>query len=507
MKMKMMRKLLGLAILLIVGDSQGLELCKGRKSYDRNDEPCKVRKCRAITQGVKYKDADKCIRAPTCAELRDSDDETIRKKSKKCRTLPEQQIQGQSQCLQARQGFPFVMTTNGGNEVCEGSMFWYSFCVTAEQTDTSKITIKEIRKTKLKENEELFAVGSMKAGCAGLISDNPFRPYSRRCGLTYSVQYLQEALDKKGELFKKTIISGGIERSYWVYHLNANGNSVKHPLVIDLHDFHSCAEILSLYSGWMETAWYHEKMAVVWPQGVETFGRIDGQLTKDVTSWAAKNMPFPATDEDIDDTSFLLDMINDLLQGNNGMHIDPDLIYMAGHGNGAFMAQQFAFEHPQLVAGVATHAGFLQALPDLDGNMYDIMNYANANSNVVFSPTSGGPFLNLVQKVPIVNIHGTSDEIVSLEQGGHCPGGGGPCIVTIGAQANHEQWAVLNGVGGKPEVVKLPELLTVQTLRATDDSVGVQLITVSGASHDSVYENLCVKTTRIAWEFLQNYKK
>jgi len=329
-----------------------------------------------------------------------------------------------------------------------------------------------------------------------------------------------------GKLLKKTIESGDFERSYWVFRSKPNLNHPDRrdpinpdlrdlpgpdnltPLVIDLHDFNSCAEILSLYSGWLEIA-ASQNMVVVWPQGVETFGRVDGQLAKEVTSWAAKNIPYPATDEGIDDTSFLLKVIEDL-QGNNELGINPDRLYMAGHGNGAFMAQQFAFEHPQLVAGVATHAGFLQALPDLKGDIADVLNFVNANSNVVFSPNSGPLYLKLVQKVPIVNIHATGDEIISYEDGVLSPGDGSSITQTIGAQPNHERWAVLNGLGAlKPGYVKLPDNSTIQTFRATDDSVGVQFITVEGEFHDSIYTKLgsFVETTALAWDFLKSFTK
>jgi len=513
MKMKMMRKLLGLAILLIVGDSQELEPCKGRKSYNRNDEPCLVRECRAITYGMKYDDADKCIRAPTCEELQDSSEKQIRKRSKKCRTLAQQKEKGRSWCLQARQGFPFVMTTstrknknNGGNPFCEGNKFWYSFCVTAEATTESKVTIKEIRKTKLRKNEELFAVGSMKAGCAGKISGDPFRPYSRRCGLTYSVQYLQDAVNAtEGQLIKKTIESGGIERSYWIFRSKNNtpqddsAHPKLAPLVIDLHDRNSCAEILSMYSRWLEIA-KDENMVVVWPQGAETFGKnqITDQLELDITSWAVEDVPFPATLNDIDDMSFLRKIIEEL-QGDDDMHIDPNRLYMAGHGNGADMAQQFTFKFPMKVAGVATHGGVLNfpfPLNDTskltEANLREYLGKDEID-NIEFDKNSPLQYV-LTSKVRVFN--------VPLE--------GYPTVLS----ENTKLWMALNEIDYDNEAkYSSREPFLIRTWRNSRDIVQ-NLFYVNGYSGDkSIYEvvhfdessQTNMTTTNFAWDFIKEW--
>ncbi len=220
------------------------------------------------------------------------------------------------------------------------------------------------------------------------------------------------------------------------------------PLVIDLHGFGGTNQRQRDGSGFQELA-IAEGFAVVWPQGQDS-------------SWnAGERCCGTAAAEELDDVGYLRRLV-DVVEVHHP--IDRDRIYVTGLSNGCAMAQRLAADASDLVAAVGCMALYL--LDDAEADY--------------------GP-------VPVLEIHGTDDDLVSYE----------PTANLAGAEANIAEWATRNGCDGEP-VRTEDDGYTTDAYESCE--ADVSLITVIDGGH-SLYRGMetDVDTARLAWEFVSRY--
>lgn len=186
--------------------------------------------------------------------------------------------------------------------------------------------------------------------------------------------------EEGGGSINKTIIVGGIERSYNVYRPTVP-LSQKLPVMIVLHGGLGNADFIEKSTRMNSVADTGPFMAV-YPNG--TGGRLGGM--KDRRTWNAGKCCGRAVDENVDDVLFIQKMIDDLA---SSYAIDTARIYITGMSNGAMLAYRVACEIPERIAAII--------------------------------PVSGTLAIDSCEKgagVPVMHIHGDQDENVQYMGGG-----------------------------------------------------------------------------------------
>jgi len=494
-KQSMIMKLFAIAIVVsgivttgAANNSKNKHLrCKGKDAVDllNPGPPCYVRECRAMFR-KKWKEASGCIRAPTCDELRNSNNKRHRWFSNMC------DKEGATECFQVRSKFPFALTTSrrrntGDSTTCKGNMKWNGFCVINEATNGTKVEIGLTRRTTLtSESEELFAVASFQAGCSGLNSGFPLRPYNNKCGDTLAARLLPLTVSAlNGELTLRTMTtSDGLARRYYIFrsffNLNPDLGSSAAPLVVDLHGASQCPELSALYSGWLEIA-ARENMVLVWPEGTQFSGTFLGDFNPFITFWNTNTLRW------VDDVGFLREMIKDI-QDNDMYNIDLSRLYMAGFSNGSAMAQTFAFIEQNMTAGVAGHSGFLPVRQEA------VLGFITEGLLLPSSISNGG--WKLASPVPIINVHGLLDPIVPYFDTGN----------GRGAVENTHLWADINECTGYN--IDIFSGYKIESYVECGGGAEVKLLTVEGAGHFPFEgADTDIATTKLAWEFIKHFSK
>jgi len=513
-----MLKLLALALSLAVTDTvtAQIPLCTGRDAFDPQKSPCRVRECRATNEET-WKKSKKCLRAPTCEEIRQS-----RKKYRRYSDMCQENKA--TECFQTRLGFPFALTTsrkknNSDSETCEGLTRWYGFCVTKESKNGRKVQIGMIRKTIMKNgDQELFAVASNRAGCSGFVNTDSIsvNPYSSKCGETYAAKWLLPsfAAATMGKLTKETITTAdGRVRKYWLFRSNANLSSTggdKAPLVIDIHGYTGCAEYNAFSVGWLPIA-AKQNMVIAWPQSLE-FASTDvftGIYSPFVSSWTVGDLPTDAYFAEVDDMAFLKNMIGGI-QGQTALNIDPSRLYMTGHSLGSGLAQQFAFDESAITAAVVQFAFFLASFPQTQKEISELV-----KKGILELSINSNMGVKLASPVPIFNVHATGDETVLYEVVTCTPeelllG----CKPSFGARPNNNLWAAINEcTKSSIKEFSTPSPYNITTFSECGgdevNAVEVKLLTIDGGSHYPFkgYEQQQIETTQQAWEFIKNFSK
>lgn len=171
--------------------------------------------------------------------------------------------------------------------------------------------------------------------------------------------------------------------------------------------------------------------------------------------WNASKACCNFFESQLDDSAYVMSIINTVQAQYN---IDPRRIYLIGHSNGGFMSYKTAYEHSDVIAGIASLAGAeaTEALP------------APANP------------------VHILQIHGTADGTIAYT-GSDIRGN-----VYPGAQETVARWAAYNGCEAQGKVVgtldlerNLEGLETTRTSYAQGCAIGgsTELWTIAEGSH------------------------
>ncbi|MCB1664306.1 MAG: alpha/beta hydrolase fold domain-containing protein [Pseudomonadales bacterium] len=157
----------------------------------------------------------------------------------------------------------------------------------------------------------------------------------------------------------------------------------------------------------------------------------------------------------LDDSAYVMNIIR---QVQAAYRIDPRRIYLIGHSNGGFMSYRMAYEHGDVIAGIASLAG------------------AEASEA---RPAPAHP-------VHVLQIHGTADETIAYA-GGDIQGNAYPgALETIG------RWATNNGCAAQGQIIgtldlerNLEGLETTRTRYAQGCRIGgsAELWTIADGGH------------------------
>jgi polyhydroxybutyrate depolymerase len=173
--------------------------------------------------------------------------------------------------------------------------------------------------------------------------------------------------------------------------------------------------------------------------------------------WNATDACCNFSNSAIDDSGYLSKLIADI-QGE--YNVDPKRVFLIGHSNGGFMSYRMACEHSNQIAAIAS----------LAGATFVDMKTKCANP----SPVS------------VLQIHGTSDEVISYS-GGNLPVGQYPS-----AEVSAASWGTVNSCksGPKDEPTKLDldalvpgNETTVKSWDGCAEGTAVSLWTVAEGKH------------------------
>jgi polyhydroxybutyrate depolymerase len=189
-------------------------------------------------------------------------------------------------------------------------------------------------------------------------------------------------------------------------------------------------------------------------------------------TWNAGFCCASGTTSGVDDVAFLSQLIDRLVSENDA---HPERVYVTGVSAGAMMAYRLACELPGQIAGVGSVAGAMV----LDRCQPD-------------------------RGVPVIEIHGTEDQLVPYEGGLVRPEGVAtqPAPPTL---AVAERWAALNGCPAGPEE-EIDGLETTLTWTDCPDGADVKLVAVEGGGHTWFATGLgpangAVDATSLIWDF------
>ncbi len=192
-------------------------------------------------------------------------------------------------------------------------------------------------------------------------------------------------------------------------------------------------------------------------------------------TWNAGFCCASGTTSGVDDVTFLTQLIDRLVADHDA---DPERVYAIGVSAGAMMAYRLACERPDQIAGVGSVAGAMV----LDRCQPD-------------------------QGVPVIEIHGTEDQLVPYEGGLVGPEGvaNQPAPPTL---AVAERWAALNGCPTGPQEQTVGSVTTL-LWAGCPDGADVKLVTIEGGGHTWFASGLgpangAVNATSLIWDFFSS---
>ena len=246
----------------------------------------------------------------------------------------------------------------------------------------------------------------------------------------------------------KTIIVSGTTRSY-LLHVPADlPGGEKVPLVIGLHHLASTSSGFETMTGFSIKA-DQESFIVAYPQGIGN-------------SWNAGGCCNPAASGNVDDVSFISNLIDTLTKN---YQIDSNRVYATGFSNGAMMCYRLASEISSKLAGIAPVGGLLMM-----------------NQNLADNP------------VPIIHFHALDDPSVIFK------GMGGyksvPQLL--------EDWKTINGIASLPDTFRKENGITGILYASADSSANIILNTSKTGGHNWTI-NSRLGTTNKIWEFFSTH--
>ena len=280
----------------------------------------------------------------------------------------------------------------------------------------------------------------------------------------------------------QTILVAGLEREYDVYLPSEHEIMEDLPVIINLHGT-TGNKTLERSLTEFEPIAEENKIVMVWPQGsilptcsVGTQPRWNGNLF-----------------DSPDDVQFISDLIDQVIEDYN---VDSKRIYVMGRSNGGFMAYTLACELSEKIAAVASVAG--------------AMTYNNMNN-----------FCDSTRVVPVLEIHGTADQINSYDGFNNCEGS------YAGVDDIIDFWRNKAGCSSEYDEFQYPDIdtnddSTARRLTYQDCDNKVQLIIIDNGGHtypgsrsfETYYQdfsnilwpiNFDIEASQEIWSFLKDF--
>lgn len=245
--------------------------------------------------------------------------------------------------------------------------------------------------------------------------------------------------------YTRSLMAGGLARSYYTYVPPGLNLSRPVPVVLALHGATMNGPLMALFTGLNQKA-DAKGFIVVYPNGT---GRMSSYY------WNAGNCCGPAAKNSVDDVAFIRDVLDDL---GRSYPVDPQRIYVTGMSNGAMMAYRLASELSDRIAAVAPVAG-----------------------------TMGTMECQPTRPVPVLHIHGTEDEYIPFEGGKGSRSISGVCHHSV--DQSIAAWVRADGCRHEPVVEELPDRagdgtrVTRKTYSGETDGAEVVLVVVGGGGH------------------------
>jgi polyhydroxybutyrate depolymerase len=274
----------------------------------------------------------------------------------------------------------------------------------------------------------------------------------------------------------RTLISGGLERCYYLYAPPAYESAQPLPVVFSFHGFLSNPESQALISGWHKLA-AQEGFLLVYPQGQKFPQRWDSGET-----WG---------DSDVNDVQFFRDMLEDL---SSVATVDRSRVYVNGFSNGGGMTVRLGCEAADLMAAMGTVAAAVVSMEDC-------------------TPS---------RSVPVMAFHGTSDPVVEYEGGDMrgwllrwAAGVTDAPTYFVGAEDWTATWAESNGCQPTPEAISPQGAASGVRYTGCDAGAEVILYTIDGGGHawpsgwpiplvgKTTHD---IDATEELWAFLKDYR-
>jgi len=263
-----------------------------------------------------------------------------------------------------------------------------------------------------------------------------------------------------------TIAHDGLERAYILYIPASYSAQSAIPLVFNFHGYGSNAAQQVLYTNFNAVA-EAEGFITVYPEGTE-----DATGTKHFNvGWGGSS---------VDDVGFTSALINSLLAEYN---INPKRVYSTGMSNGGFISYHLACNLSDRIAAIASVTGSMSSLT-----------FNNCNPQ---------------RPVPVLEIHGTQDEVVPYD--------GGTGFTTsiddvVAFWVNHNNCS-------PPSVIDVPNTNTNDGSTAQhfvysdgDEGVNVELFKIEGGGHtwpnaviDIGVTNRDINASQEIWNFFSKY--
>lgn len=269
-----------------------------------------------------------------------------------------------------------------------------------------------------------------------------------------------------GTTITGSIMSGGISRTYRLYIPSIyNANNPPCPLIINMHGYTSNATDQQNYTNFMPIA-DTANFLMVYPQGT-----LD---ENNITFWNAG-----VNNGLVDDLGFLSNLIDTLSTQYN---INQNRIYSTGFSMGGFMSHVLACALNNKIAAIASVSG-------------TFFNY-----QFPFSPN---------KSVPVMQIHGTSDNTVPYSGGGNM----------IGVDNTVNFWVNNNNCNTTPVFTSVPNTSTTDNSTAehyvynNNGNTGtVEFYKIIGGAHTwpgafniGSTTNKDVKASKEIWRFFSQY--
>ena len=223
----------------------------------------------------------------------------------------------------------------------------------------------------------------------------------------------------------------GDTRSYELYVPPGYDGTTPLPVVLNFHGLTSSGPLQQEGTKMDELA-AREDFIVAYPNGLDN-------------SWNAGVCCGRSAETNVDDVGFTRAVIDDL--GARGC-IDTARVYATGMSNGGFLSHRLACEAADVIAAAAPVAAVL----GIDESA-----------------------CNPSRPIPILQLNGTADPLVSYEGGGLAD--------SPSAQDSIDGWIARDGCSGEPQITYENGAATCETASDCDGEVSVTLCSIEGAGH------------------------